>query len=102
MMRVLPIRLVSSPWPSRSEEHTSELQSPCNLGCRLLLEKRFKENYEQRTATSGLDSVHNECWRSNTSGAVAVVADVRLPCAFFLRDRPPPLPAPLPCPSYVQ
>src|SRR6266850_2579293 len=24
--------------PSRSEEHTSELQSPCNLVCRLLLE----------------------------------------------------------------
>src|SRR5256885_10941019 len=24
----------------RSEEHTSELQSPCNLGCRLLLEKK--------------------------------------------------------------
>src|SRR5256885_5834777 len=29
------------PWlPSRSEEHTSELQSPCNLVCRLLLEKK--------------------------------------------------------------
>src|SRR2546426_4850684 len=28
---------------SRSEEHTSELQSPCNLVCRLLLEKK-KEN----------------------------------------------------------
>src|SRR5256885_3746784 len=27
----------------RSEEHTSELQSPCNLVCRLLLEKK-KEN----------------------------------------------------------
>src|SRR5256885_12107556 len=34
-------------WPSvaptsrkRSEEHTSELQSPCNLVCRLLLEKK--------------------------------------------------------------
>src|SRR5256885_4878963 len=26
-------------WP-RSEEHTSELQSPCNLVCRLLLEKK--------------------------------------------------------------
>src|SRR5256885_12813251 len=26
--------------PMRSEEHTSELQSPCNLVCRLLLEKR--------------------------------------------------------------
>src|ERR1022692_5124801 len=27
---------------SRSEEHTSELQSPCNLVCRLLLEKRYR------------------------------------------------------------
>src|SRR2546426_6727150 len=26
--------------PNRSEEHTSELQSPCNLVCRLLLEKK--------------------------------------------------------------
>src|SRR6266566_4252070 len=26
--------------PTRSEEHTSELQSPCNLVCRLLLEKK--------------------------------------------------------------
>src|SRR5205807_9144808 len=26
----------------RSEEHTSELQSPCNLVCRLLLEKKKK------------------------------------------------------------
>src|ERR1039457_1198233 len=31
----------------RSEEHTSELQSPCNLVCRLLLEK--KRRYEHRT-----------------------------------------------------
>src|SRR2546426_3476001 len=28
----------------RSEEHTSELQSPCNLVCRLLLEKKNKES----------------------------------------------------------
>src|SRR2546426_2584706 len=28
--------------PQRSEEHTSELQSPCNLVCRLLLEKKKK------------------------------------------------------------
>src|SRR5256885_11042654 len=27
-------------YSSRSEEHTSELQSPCNLVCRLLLEKK--------------------------------------------------------------
>src|SRR5688500_15905983 len=31
-------------WDSRSEEHTSELQSPCNLVCRLLLEKKNKSN----------------------------------------------------------
>src|SRR5256885_12534964 len=30
---------------ARSEEHTSELQSPCNLVCRLLLEKKKKHNY---------------------------------------------------------
>src|SRR2546426_894315 len=29
---------------ARSEEHTSELQSPCNLVCRLLLEKKKKNN----------------------------------------------------------
>src|SRR5256885_12982536 len=29
-----------SPVGDRSEEHTSELQSPCNLVCRLLLEKK--------------------------------------------------------------
>src|SRR2546426_8810647 len=33
--------------PARSEEHTSELQSPCNLVCRLLLEKKKKK--KQRT-----------------------------------------------------
>src|SRR5256885_5539377 len=30
-------------WAERSEEHTSELQSPCNLVCRLLLEKKKKK-----------------------------------------------------------
>src|SRR5256885_4508841 len=34
----------------RSEEHTSELQSPCNLVCRLLLEKK-KENAKEMTLT---------------------------------------------------
>src|SRR2546426_4541123 len=35
----------------RSEEHTSELQSPCNLVCRLLLEKK-KTNKSARCLTS--------------------------------------------------
>src|SRR5690348_17700886 len=30
------------PWQMRSEEHTSELQSPVHLVCRLLLEKKKK------------------------------------------------------------
>src|SRR5256885_8890677 len=37
----IPLYLSSS--DSRSEEHTSELQSPCNLVCRLLLEKKKKK-----------------------------------------------------------
>src|SRR5688500_19375096 len=42
----LPSQNVFAVWPvrgetsDRSEEHTSELQSPCNLVCRLLLEKK--------------------------------------------------------------
>src|SRR5256885_3350873 len=31
---------------ARSEEHTSELQSPCNLVCRLLLEKKKSTNIQ--------------------------------------------------------
>src|SRR5256885_11900008 len=35
----------------RSEEHTSELQSPCNLVCRLLLEKKKKKRPLIRVTT---------------------------------------------------
>src|SRR2546426_8153949 len=41
------------PGRERSEEHTSELQSPCNLVCRLLLEKKKKV-----TALAETDSTH--------------------------------------------
>src|SRR2546426_9029487 len=37
--------VVRRPVTLRSEEHTSELQSPCNLVCRLLLEKKKKNRY---------------------------------------------------------
>src|SRR6266566_5688436 len=42
-------RRVTRPIPARhrrSEEHTSELQSPCNLVCRLLLEKKKKKKHK--------------------------------------------------------
>src|SRR5688500_19541014 len=48
----------------RSEEHTSELQSPCNLVCRLLLEKK------KITTTTGLRHEHppeNEDFCDNTN-----------------------------------
>src|SRR2546426_3732921 len=36
---------------ARSEEHTSELQSPCNLVCRLLLEKKKKKGIKSACGT---------------------------------------------------
>src|SRR2546426_1906043 len=41
---LLQIRVCQHHELERSEEHTSELQSPCNLVCRLLLEKKKKHN----------------------------------------------------------
>src|SRR2546426_3418395 len=40
--RLIADEPVSAGGTHRSEEHTSELQSPCNLVCRLLLEKKKK------------------------------------------------------------
>src|SRR5256885_13082552 len=43
----------------RSEEHTSELQSPCNLVCRLLLEKK-KQKIKYRMQSYSLDSIKGQ------------------------------------------
>src|SRR5256885_3964094 len=61
--------LEARPWPpcsiwprrGRSEEHTSELQSPCNLVCRLLLEKK-KQSREQ-TLLPHVVLLAGSCWR---------------------------------------
>src|SRR3989454_5031555 len=37
---VIDVQVFTREGIERSEEHTSELQSPCNLVCRLLLEKK--------------------------------------------------------------
>src|SRR2546426_8795417 len=57
--QVEPVMAVCRSTPqffTRSEEHTSELQSPCNLVCRLLLEKKKKKHLEpqRRSTTSRL------------------------------------------------
>src|SRR2546426_8111902 len=41
----------------RSEEHTSELQSPCNLVCRLLLEKKKKKDNGESTRRAPVAAV---------------------------------------------
>src|SRR2546426_7788697 len=46
----------------RSEEHTSELQSPCNLVCRLLLEKKKKKKNKLCISKSQYKSVTIVLW----------------------------------------
>src|SRR6266850_4669353 len=48
-IRIDQVKSAANQYAVRSEEHTSELQSPCNLVCRLLLEKKkkIKQPYQQ-------------------------------------------------------
>src|SRR5256885_5189443 len=46
----------------RSEEHTSELQSPCNLVCRLLLEKKKRVGHHVIEAVLSYDARLIACW----------------------------------------
>src|SRR5256885_8911366 len=47
----------------RSEEHTSELQSPCNLVCRLLLEKKKREKDNEYEPEHRLDDRAGVRWK---------------------------------------
>src|SRR2546426_9333021 len=55
-------RTPTEPDVARSEEHTSELQSPCNLVCRLLLEKKKKKkehaHIKSRSSTHATDELN--------------------------------------------
>src|ERR1022692_3216809 len=83
---------------TRSEEHTSELQSPCNLVCRLLLEK--KKNNRRHQAESGHIDSESAYRGSRASGRSRVAASPAF-CSFpslcrffflffFLNKAPPP------------
>src|SRR2546426_8434602 len=48
-----------SPALTRSEEHTSELQSPCNLVCRLLLEKKKKKQTTKMLIQCAITEEHS-------------------------------------------
>src|SRR2546426_4871572 len=55
------------PKHQRSEEHTSELQSPCNLVCRLLLEKKKKlfhiKQHDMSTIGQQFHTIIRIVWR---------------------------------------
>src|SRR2546426_8448144 len=52
--------------PSRSEEHTSELQSPCNLVCRLLLEKKKRHRTANRNSRMQPETRPPRYWRPHS------------------------------------
>src|SRR4030065_56818 len=97
---------------SRSEEHTSELQSHLNLVCRLLLEKKEKNQYEQ-TASFSPAASHQErvltsrvlCSQTTHPSVLLRLLIRFFNCSFFFffkRPGPPevsPLPPPPPFPS---
>src|ERR1039457_2328041 len=86
---------------NRSEEHTSELQSPCNLVCRLLLEKKTRSHVTPSSAaTPPIPTQIPQLYTlpcAHSYSAVADLVDLRVRCAnvvfsffFFLMIRRPP------------
>src|SRR5256885_7048211 len=63
-----PPPLLPSP-TLRSEEHTSELQSPCNLVCRLLLEKKKKNKIQTRIVVAVKANVDIDYSRNTDDGS---------------------------------
>src|ERR1039457_1160832 len=92
--------LLSGEQQSRSEEHTSELQSPCNLVCRLLLEKTYAHavpapiRWGVRPAAGAArgQSAAGERPRCSAPGRVGRRAARGLfsSCFFFFAATPPP------------
>src|ERR1039457_6597500 len=70
--------------PNRSEEHTSELQSPCNLVCRLLLEKKKKKqkNKDEHKCNTAAEKASE-----SRDTPLVVLYDLScffiLPCGYF-------------------
>src|SRR5256885_2602554 len=98
----MPIRISRSrfcPVTPRSEEHTSELQSPCNLVCRLLLEKKNLRDLERmgETGSKMIAFVKDEDLRlmcqppkgRRMNDAVAIASEIAAGGTRRLRAKPP-------------
>src|SRR5256885_5581517 len=60
----------------RSEEHTSELQSPCNLVCRLLLEKKKRHTCTPDPIPAWCPLAHTP-WRAPPGGPTSTISSPR-------------------------
>src|ERR1022692_142975 len=97
--------------PIRSEEHTSELQSPCNLVCRLLLEKKKHNPPITRRSAPSTDtrSARHRCRRQAPRAqrhARIRRGPLQRPASysslfFFFNNPPPPEFYPLPPPDLL-
>src|SRR5208337_2713684 len=74
-----------------SEEHTSELQSPMYIVCRLLLEKKKQKKFRSRVEKMirATDSVSG-LWKDRRFDVDEFIREVRTLCVFFLMIRRPP------------
>src|SRR5256885_8167939 len=80
------VRPISCEVGTRSEEHTSELQSPCNLVCRLLLEKKNTRSHDQLHRLAQPYAYPDAFHPSPRLLAVApplAAPDPHFPCAFL-------------------
>src|ERR1017187_9033859 len=95
----------------RSEEHTSELQSPMYLVCRLLLEKKKKASEKRKRDLTGSLSKNGdghgqqarkkgERVRPGSLSKNAYVNCKQMFVFFFKREGPPPIPPFFPPPPF--
>src|SRR2546430_77233 len=82
----------SRSWSNRSEEHTSELQSQSNIVCRLLLEKKKKDNRLRpgRTVAASFVRAPRGLPAAHAPGAVLLSLWVAVLVGYLLHDVAPP------------
>src|SRR5437763_10271268 len=85
-MRPIKARYIASVDPARSEEHTSELQSPMYLVCRLLLEKKKKKKIDNlQKSTAKEQHRYNQNTQERNEIEITLSAEL-LECAIKYRQ----------------
>src|SRR5256885_9960047 len=81
-IRIYHPKVIEGEARRRSEEHTSELQSPCNLVCRLLLEKK-KKVYNRQLSKPVSNAI---CALPNVSGLFLFTGAASSPVVDWVRS----------------